>query len=177
MSPAAAADWCFSDQLEHQEVGVLHIPSPHEPFPLERLWPPQLRSLRLVVTVQRLDPRRVPVGVPKRCLRASLAYRARLELIRLADRVLAPSRATVSDVQRRLGVNGRRIVLTPEGVSDDFKPCDSAIALSALREEFPAGPRRLRPPIREGSILGRTSVVYSPRTPGSAAIFGRTTNW
>jgi glycosyltransferase involved in cell wall biosynthesis len=126
----------FSDRLERQEVGVVHVPSPFEPFSIERVWPPQLRELPLVVTLHDLIPD-VFRSDYLTDVNSRRAYRTRLELVRHADRVLVPSQATATDAERRLGIDGRRIVITGEGVSNRFRPGDPAAALNELRRAFP----------------------------------------
>jgi glycosyltransferase involved in cell wall biosynthesis len=123
---------------------IYHVPSPLEPVPLDRLWPPGLRTSALVVTMHDLIPAVFPEeNMPDPAVQRF--YWARLELARQAERVLSVSHATANDAVRLLGLRADRISVTGGGVSDDFTPPESR---SAARAEL----GRLRPAI-DGEFL------------------------
>ena len=134
---AGAGRLTFSDRHVAAQGAVYHIASPFEPVGIDRIWPYSVRGLRLVVTAHDL----IPDIFSDRYLedpRARRAYRARLELVRRADLVLAVSEATARDVVERLGVGPERVVVTGEGVSDRFhKPASRAEALARVRSVLP----------------------------------------
>jgi glycosyltransferase involved in cell wall biosynthesis len=113
----------FSDDLDWSHVGALHVASPYElSVPVESIVPPGWRG-RLAVTLFDLvsevlagdylaDP-----GLRRR-------YRARHELVRQADLVLAISQSAASDGERLLGLRRERIVVTPLAPSASFTRWD-----------------------------------------------------
>jgi glycosyltransferase involved in cell wall biosynthesis len=93
-------------------VRILHVASPFElDVPMSRLWPAAAatRGVRLVVTLYDLIPEIFAAryledaGTRRR-------YRARFELIRAADAVLAISDTTARDAAALLGIPAHRIV-------------------------------------------------------------------
>ena len=84
-----------SADVEFRPGDVFHLTSPFEEVALDRVWPPSARAegVRLVVTVYDLIPLIYPEHyLPDPSYHAR--YKNRVELIRLADRVLAISHAT-----------------------------------------------------------------------------------
>jgi glycosyltransferase involved in cell wall biosynthesis len=128
----------FSDDRGLPQDAVYHVPSPLEPSHIERVWPPDLRDLPLVVTLHDLIPAVFPEeNMPDAAVRR--AYWTRLELTRHAARVLSVSRATAKDAIRFIGLRPERIVVTGGGVSPAFEPPESRVAaLDALRRRRPA---------------------------------------
>jgi glycosyltransferase involved in cell wall biosynthesis len=135
-------------RFDDSELGpdaIYHIPSPLEPVPLDRLWPPGLRSSALVVTLHDLIPALFPEeNMPDPAVQRF--YWARLELARQAERVLSVSKATARDALELLGLRPDRMSVTGGGVSDDFVPPDSRNAARAEVE-------RLRPAISGKFVL------------------------
>ena len=109
---------------------IYHVPSPLEPVPLDRLWPPGLRTSALVVTLHDLIPAVFPEeNMPDPAVQRF--YWARLELLRQAERVLSVSQATARDAVRLLGSRPDKISVTGGGVSDDFAPPENRDAARA----------------------------------------------
>jgi glycosyltransferase involved in cell wall biosynthesis len=102
---------------------VYHVGSPFEHVGIDRLWPPYARRgrMKLVVTVYDLIPEVFP-QLYVQDARVRRWYRARQELIRQADRVLAISSATGEDVATRLRFPSARVVVVGAGVNDAFRP-------------------------------------------------------
>lgn len=131
----------YSSDSDLPEDAIYHVPSPFEPSPIDRIWPPKLRSQPLVVTLHDLIPAVFPDEVmPDPAVRR--AYWARAEMIRQADRILSVSHATAHDVVRLLGVRPELISVTGGGVSDEFTPpanrAEARAALQARRQEIDA---------------------------------------
>jgi glycosyltransferase involved in cell wall biosynthesis len=117
---------------------VYHIGSAFEPdVSLAALWPSTARGLRLAVTLYDL----IPEIFPRTYLadpRARRWYRARLNFIRCADRILAISQATAADAQERLGVKADRIAVVGAAPGSQFKPPPSRdAALARLAATMP----------------------------------------
>jgi glycosyltransferase involved in cell wall biosynthesis len=133
------------DDSEPPPNAIYHVPSPLEPVPLERLWPPGLRTSALIVTLHDLIPALFPEeNMPDPAVQRF--YWARLEFARQAERVLSVSKATARDAVELLGLRPNRISVTGGGVSDDFRPPDSRSAARADVE-------RLRPTISGQFLL------------------------
>lgn len=125
----------FSDEAVVGDSVVWHVMSPYElTVPLERLVPRRVQEagLRIVVTLYDLIPERMAahyladVGQRAR-------YRARHELVRAADRVLAISQTTADDAVEVLGIDPARIAVIGGAASRHFTPAigvDRAIAAS-----------------------------------------------
>lgn len=129
----------YSDDSDLPGDAIYHVPSPFEPSPLKRIWPAELRSQPLAVTLHDLIPAVFPEEVmPDAGVRR--AYWARAEIIRHADRILSVSEATASDAVRLLGVRQELISVTGGGVSDEFRPptsrSEARAALQASRPEI-----------------------------------------
>jgi glycosyltransferase involved in cell wall biosynthesis len=119
---------------------IFHAMSPFElsvPFPA--IWPAwaSARRMRLVVTVYDLIPELFPdvylvdPGVRRR-------YRARLELIRAADHVVAISQCSAADVVDRLGIpEGNVSVIGAASASIFGPPASRRAALSEARAAVP----------------------------------------
>src|SRR5262245_52143523 len=121
---------CTSDDLL-PSTSVYHLGSPFElGVSIDGLWPPAARSLRLVVTLYDLIPERFPEtyltdpGWRRR-------YRARLGLLRRADRLLAISRATGADAVERLRLPEERVVVVGAAAANRFRPPPSRKAAFA----------------------------------------------
>ena len=90
---------------------ILHVASPFElEVPIHRLWPAAAatRGMQLVVTLYDL----IPEIFPERYLAdpgLRRRYRARLELVRAADMVLAISETTARDAAELLHIPAKRI--------------------------------------------------------------------
>jgi glycosyltransferase involved in cell wall biosynthesis len=103
---------------------IYHVLSPFElDEPLARVWPPggARNPMRLVVTLYDL----IPALFPERYLAdpgQRRRYRARLELIRAADRVLAISAASRDEAVARLGLDPDRVTNIGAGISATFRP-------------------------------------------------------
>ncbi|MGH9114423.1 MAG: glycosyltransferase family 4 protein [Acidimicrobiales bacterium] len=103
---------------------ILHLTSPFDlEIPLGQLWPRASTAAgsKLVVTVYDLIP---DVFVEDYLADPGLRrrWRARRELVRSADRVLAISEATRRDVVERLGVDPGRVTNVGAGCSEGFRP-------------------------------------------------------
>jgi glycosyltransferase involved in cell wall biosynthesis len=98
---------------------IYHIPSPFESAPYDWIWPSWARSggVRTVVTVHDLVPLLFPDEYLEGHPFAGPVFNARLDLIRSAQRVLAISESTATDVVERLGVEADRITVIDSGVS------------------------------------------------------------
>src|SRR4051794_3688497 len=135
-----------SDRADLPEGGVFHSGSPFElSVPLGRLWPAavQARHMRLVVTVYDLIPEvfsdfyLADPGLRRR-------YKARQQLVRAADHVLAISQATADDVVDRWGIDPARVSVIHAGVAPWFRPptsraearCGARAAVPELEEHF-----------------------------------------
>ena len=97
---------------------LVHLMSPFEPRdPLDVVWPRFFRAApcRMVLTVHDL----IPWALQELYLPTALhrtRYRARLELVRRADHVLAVSEVTAADVEKLAGVDAERISVIDAGV-------------------------------------------------------------
>ena len=111
----------YSDDSDLPGDAIYHSPSPFEPSPIDRLWPPSLRRLPLVVTLHDLIPAVFPdENMPDPGVRRF--YWARAEVIRQADRVLSVSQATADDAVNLFGLRSDRLSITGGGVSESFRP-------------------------------------------------------
>ena len=95
---------------------------------------PRRARIPVVVTVHDL----IPFVLPGYSWRSRLLRRSGLRLLRRADSIITPSRATAADCVRVAGVAADRTHVVPHGLSTDFRPVP-AEAVDALR-------RRLRLP-------------------------------
>jgi len=141
-----------SDDSDLPRDAIYHVPSPLEPSPIDRIWPPALRSRPLVVTLHDL----IPALFPDECMPdpgVRRAYWVRIELIRQADRVLSVSHATARDAERLLGVRQERLSVTGGGVSSVFRP-------PASRSEAREALRRFRPAIDSKFVLYTGGMDY-----------------
>ncbi|HVM02509.1 MAG TPA: glycosyltransferase [Acidimicrobiales bacterium] len=149
----------FADRADAQAASVLHVMSPVElDVPLGRLWPEGggWRRLRLVVTVYDLIPELFPdryladPGLRRR-------YRARLALVRAADRVLAISRCTADDVAGHLDIAPGRVTVIGGGTAAHFAPPASRPAAAAAAAAMVPG---LAPPyvLYTGGIEDRKNI-------------------
>lgn len=141
------------------DPSIYHVMSPFEPIPIERVWPAELRHprTRLVVTLYDL----IPLIFPEHYLTdraARLRYTARLEMIRLADAVLAISQVTARDAVRLLGIPSERITVIGAGSSEEFVP-PKAPPDELLRTVQTAVPR-----LQPGFFLVTTGLDYRKNT-------------
>jgi glycosyltransferase involved in cell wall biosynthesis len=127
----------YGDRCDVGTARVLHVCSPFElEVPVNRLWPARAstRGMRLAVTLYDL----IPEVYPERYLAdAGLRrrYRARLEVVRLADVVLAISETTANDAIEILGVPEARIVVVGAAAADAYvRPESRTAALQTARE-------------------------------------------
>ena len=142
---AADARVTFSDRLSPADGDLLHVPSPFEPTSIDRVWPPALRGVPLVVTVHDLIPfvlSDLYLSNPSE----SRWFKTRLELVRRAHHVIAVSRATADDVVERASVPRERVVVISEAPADRFKPPFDRIAASS-------GGRAALPGLRERYVF------------------------
>jgi glycosyltransferase involved in cell wall biosynthesis len=108
-------------RAETKLPGIYHVMSPFEPMPIDSMWPTWAREPRVatVVTVYDLIPL-IFSGHYLSQTRGRVEYRARAELIRHADGVLAISRSTADDVIGRLGVPRERVHVIHAGATGAF---------------------------------------------------------
>ena len=135
----------FSDRGDFGDARLLHVASPIElDVPIGRLWPAAAatRGMRLVVTLYDLIPEifadryLADPGLRRR-------YRARLELVRAADLILAISETTARDAVEVLHVPDDRIVVVGAAASATYaRPAVASDALAAARAAVAGlGPR------------------------------------
>jgi glycosyltransferase involved in cell wall biosynthesis len=130
----------YSDRGDVTAARVLHVCSPIElDVPISRLWPAAAasRGLRLVVTLYDL----IPEIFAERYLEdpgLRRRYRARLELVRAADLVLAISEQTARDAVERLALPAERVVVVGAAASAIYTPPESRdAACAAARAAVP----------------------------------------
>ncbi len=133
----------FHDQVAAPAGSVFHLASPLEEslssvtqrqglIRLQRLWPKRFREMRLVVTLFDLIPLRWPEFY---VAGHQGAYQTRLNLFRVADRVIAISQASAQDAINLLGLRPERVVVAGAGVAEHFRPArDRGSALRTLQE-------------------------------------------
>jgi glycosyltransferase involved in cell wall biosynthesis len=101
---------------------IYHVMSPFELHQTpDALWPAWARSpdVRTVVTLYDT----IPLVFPEHYLRdpvIAARYRARADLVRVADRVLAISRTTAVDAVERLGISPERVSVIHAGATAKF---------------------------------------------------------
>ena len=155
------------------EARLLHVVSPIElDVPIGRLWPAAAatRGLRLVVTLYDLIPEifaeryLADPGLRRR-------YRARLELVRAADLVLAISDTTAHDAVERLHIPEERIVVVGAAAGETYsRPAPGTDALAAARGRG----SRARTPLRAlHGRHGRPEELPRPVPGVGAAVTGR----
>jgi glycosyltransferase involved in cell wall biosynthesis len=130
----------YSDRGDLTDARVLHVVSPIElDVPISRLWPAAAaaRGLRLVVTLYDLIPEifaeryLADPGLRRR-------YRARLELVRAADAVLAISETTAGDAIERLRLRAERVRVVGAAASASYtRPASVDDALAEARGAVP----------------------------------------
>lgn len=105
-----------------REAAVYHVLSPFELHQaLDGVWPGFATQLRLAVTLYDL----IPEVLADRYLADPgyrRRYRARQQLVRSADAVLAISEATRRDGIGRLGLDPDRVTTVGTGIGDAFRP-------------------------------------------------------
>jgi glycosyltransferase involved in cell wall biosynthesis len=155
----------YSDDPDLLRDAIYHSPSPFEPSPIDRLWPPRLRRLPLVVTVHDLIPAVFPdENMPDAGVRRF--YWARAEVMRQAERVLSVSRATADDAVNLFGLRRDRLSITGGGVSERFRP-------PASRDEVRATLGMVRPAIDAEYLLYTGGMDYRKNVDGLLAAFAR----
>ncbi len=142
----ASSRIAYSDRCDVGDARLLHVCSPFElEVPISRLWPARAsaRGMRLAVTLYDLIPELfadrylADAGLRRR-------YRARLELVRAADVILAISDATANDAVELLGVSEDRVVVVGAAAADSYTRPESRTraleraraALAGLEEHF-----------------------------------------
>jgi glycosyltransferase involved in cell wall biosynthesis len=135
----------YSDRVQFRERDVetarlLHLMSPFElDVPIGRVWPAAAasRGLGLVVTLYDLIPEVFPdryladPGLRRR-------YRARLELVRAADLILALSDTTARDAIEHLHLPEAQVVVVGAAASATYaRPARVAESLAAARAAVP----------------------------------------
>ncbi len=130
----------YSDRGDLTDARLLHVVSPIElDVPIGRLWPSAAatRGLRLVVTLYDL----IPEIFASRYLEdpgLRRRYRARLELVRAADLVLAISETTARDAIERLGIPEHRVEVVGAAASAGYaRVAAGTDALAAARAAVP----------------------------------------
>ncbi|HEX2851342.1 MAG TPA: glycosyltransferase [Acidimicrobiales bacterium] len=154
----ASGKLAFVDEAPYADASLLHLASPFElSVPLDRLFPRDARAgPALVTTVFDLIPEVFAdtyLADPGQRRR----YRAREELVRQADRLVAISRHSGVDATRILGVAPARLGVVPLAPSPEFAPAaDREVALAAVAARLPA----VRPPfvLYTGGTDGRKNV-------------------
>jgi glycosyltransferase involved in cell wall biosynthesis len=126
----------YSDRVDVRGAHMLHICSPFElDVPIARLWPARAasRGMRLAVTLYDLIPEifadryLADPGLRRR-------YRARTELVRAADLVLAISESTAADAIERLHIPEERICVVGAASGPSYdRPASRVDALHAAR--------------------------------------------
>ena len=127
-----------ADEVIFGPDSVVHVPSPYElSVPLRRLWPEaaERAGAALVVTLHDLIPEVLAAGyLADPGLRQR--YRARHQLVRSADAVIAVSASTARDGIERLGLDAGRVHVIGEGVSPTFSASGPGPVLDGLRDRF-----------------------------------------
>ncbi|HEU5001808.1 MAG TPA: glycosyltransferase family 1 protein [Actinomycetota bacterium] len=137
----------FPDPAIDRDARVYHVLSPFELRQgLDAVWPGFARRMALAVTLYDLIPD-VLAGRYLADPGHRRRYRARQELVRAADAVLAISEATRRDGIERLGLEPGRVTAVGCGISPAFVP-------AASREEAFEPARRGVPGLRPGFLLG-----------------------
>jgi len=128
----------YQDELDNTAVRVYHVGSPFElTVPFRQVWPNLARSSSVSTVVTLYDL--IPLIFRDPYLSDAAhrtRYKARLELIRHADRVLAISEASAADAIEQLGISPDRVTVVGAGVSARFRPASSrrAALATAARE-------------------------------------------
>ena len=130
----------YSDRGDFGDARLLHVASPIElDVPISRLWPAAAasRGLRLAVTLYDLIPEifaeryLADPGLRRR-------YRARLELVRAADLVLAISETTARDAVDRLHLPDDKVVVVGAAASAAYaRAAPGTDAIAAARAAVP----------------------------------------
>jgi glycosyltransferase involved in cell wall biosynthesis len=155
----------FSDDSDLPLDAIYHVPSPFEPSPLDRLWPPSFRGLPLVVTLHDLIPAVFPdENMPDPGVRRF--YWTRAEVIRQAERVLSVSQATADDAVHLFNLRPEKLSITGGGVSESFSPPASRSAVRAALEH-------LRPSIDAEFLLYTGGMDYRKNVGGLLTAYAR----
>src|SRR5581483_2960644 len=133
-----------ADEILHSPESVVHVASPYElSVPLRRLWPEaaERAGAALVVTLYDVIPE-VLGGPYLADPEFRERYRARHELVRAADAVLAISESTARDGIERLRLDPRRVHVNGAGVSPRLLAVVASLGaapaprVAGLRERF-----------------------------------------
>ncbi|MBW3555891.1 MAG: glycosyltransferase [Actinobacteria bacterium] len=125
MEPLVAAGKLrFVDEVAYPDGAVLHLASAIElSIPLHRLVPPPARRARLRLVVTLFDL--IPEAMPEQYLQdpgLRRRYRARLELVRQAEHVVAISRHSAGEAVRLLGLDPHRVSAVELAPAPAFRP-------------------------------------------------------
>lgn len=132
----AAGKLRFVDEVDYPGGAILHLASPVElSIPLHRLLAPAARQSRLRLLVTLFDL--IPEAMPEEYLQdpgLRRRYRARTELVRQADHVVAISRHSAAEAVRLLGMHPRRVSAVELAPAPAFRPARSRhAAIDAAR--------------------------------------------
>ena len=120
----AAGKLRFVDEAHYPDGALLHLASPVElSIPLHRLLAPAARRARLRLLVTLFDL--IPQAMPEEYLQdpgLRRRYRARVELVRQADHVVAISDHSAAEAVRLLGLDRGRVSKVELAPAPTFRP-------------------------------------------------------
>lgn len=144
---------------------LFHVPSPFELLPLDSVWPRWARQpeVGLVVTVHDL----IPFVHADRYLHIDNVRRwhlPRLGILQVADAIVAISQTSADEVIESLPVDPRRVFVTHEDCSPDFRPAiDRLAAARLLSATFPS--------LRDAFVLYVGGLDWRKNVPGLIAAY------
>jgi glycosyltransferase involved in cell wall biosynthesis len=94
---------------------------------------PRRLTVPSVVTIHDLTPITMP---QTKSVRGRLDFRTIRESARRADRLIAVSRWTASELERVVGMNPNRVTVVPNGVDNQFSPGDRDAARATVRARW-----------------------------------------
>jgi glycosyltransferase involved in cell wall biosynthesis len=149
------------EQLRGADVDVLHVGSPFEPLPIDRLLPP-CTARSLIATVYDLIPYRF-ADVYLRDPGPAAAYRSRLGLLVTADAIVADSHAAAHELEELVGVPRHRVTVVGAGVGERFVPPGepAAVRLATLQRALPT--------LRAGYVLVPAGMDWRKNAAGAIA--------
>lgn len=140
----AAGKLHFVDEVAYPDDALLHLASTFElGIPLQRLLPPGARHGRLALVVTLFDL--IPEANPEEYLQdpgLRRRYRARRELVRQADHVVAISRHSAGEAVRLLGIDPARVSTVELAPAPAFRPASSPAAAAESARAAVAGLER-----------------------------------